>query len=117
MVQQTSASLEGGQKQTGLIKQAISATTEVRQKNDQMSVGIQSGNELSQAIVSIQKDVLGNLENTSASTQENSASTEEVSANAEEVLATMSEVENYVQDMQKSAKQLDEAAGKFEINL
>lgn len=117
MVQQTSASLEGGQKQTGLIKQAISATTEVRQKNDQMSVGIQSGNELSQAIVSIQKDVLVNLENTSASTQENSASTEEVSANAEEVLATMSEVENYVQDMQKSAKQLDEAAGKFEINL
>ncbi len=115
MVKQTTASLKGGERQTNLIKEAISSSKEVFQRSSFMIDGIHHIEEASVRIETIQNSVLENLENVSASTEENAAGTQEVSANAEEVMATMDEFTNHVADLRDIAESLKELTNKFDV--
>ncbi|MCM2436987.1 methyl-accepting chemotaxis protein [Periweissella beninensis] len=115
MVEQTSASVAGGEKQTNLIKRALESSQEVFDRSSEMIAGIQEVEAASKRIEDIQNVVLENLENISASTEENAAGTEEVSANSEEVLATMDEFTNNVSDLRDVAAKLKGLASKFKL--
>ena len=115
MVDQTNASLEGGQKQSKLIQKAIKSTMEVFKRNQSMADGISNVKQASGNIEQVQNKVLEGLENISASTQENAAGTEEVSANAEEVLATMDEFTQHVSDLRDISATLREETDKFKL--
>lgn len=113
MVQQTSQSLSGGEKQSQLIQQAISSSLEVFRRSNTLIEGIQDIQETTEKIVNIQNVVLENLENISASTEENAAGTQEVSANAEEVLATM--VIGHVSKLRAISDGLKQLTEQFEV--
>ena len=115
MVDKTNSSVEGGQKQSKLIQEAIKSTMEVFKRNQEMAQKVAGVAEASDKIEEVQAKVLEGLESISASTQENAAGTEEVSANAEEVLATMDEFTQHVADLQQIAEQLDEQANRFKV--
>ena len=115
MVDKTNSSVEGGQKQSKLIQEAIKSTMEVFKRNQDMAERVSGVAEASTKIEEVQAKVLEGLESISASTQENAAGTEEVSANAEEVLATMDEFTQHVADLQQIAEQLDEQANRFKV--
>ncbi len=115
MVDQTNASLEGGQKQSKLIQDAIKSTMEVFKRNQSMANGISNVEQASGNIESVQNQVLEGLESISASTQENAAGTEEVSANSEEVLATMDEFTQHVSDLRDISATLKEETDKFKL--
>ncbi len=115
MVDQTNASLEGGQKQSKLIQEAIKSTMEVFKRNQSMANGISNVEQASGNIEDVQNQVLEGLESISASTQENAAGTEEVSANSEEVLATMDEFTQHVSDLRDISATLKEETDKFRL--
>lgn len=115
MVQQTSQSVEGGEKQSQLIGQAISSTLEVFKRNGELLEGVEKLQAESDEIVTIQQEVLENLETISASTEENAAGTQEVSANSEEVLASMEEFMGHVSELQGVSDILKELTDQFEI--
>ena len=115
MVDKTNSSVEGGQKQSKLIQEAIKSTMEVFKRNQEMAQKVAGVAEASDKIEEVQAKVLEGLESISASTQENAAGTEEVSANSEEVLATMDEFTQHVADLQQIAEQLDEQANRFKV--
>ena len=115
MVDKTNSSVEGGQKQSKLIQEAIKSTMEVFKRNQEMAQKVAGVAEASEKIEEVQGKVLEGLESISASTQENAAGTEEVSANAEEVLATMDEFTQHVADLHQIAEQSDEQANRFKL--
>ena len=115
MVDKTNSSVEGGQKQSKLIQEAIKSTMEVFKRNQDMAERVAGVAEASTKIEEVQAKVLEGLESISASTQENAAGTEEVSANAEEVLATMDEFTQHVADLHQIAEQSDEQANRFKL--
>ena len=115
MVDKTNSSVEGGQKQSKLIQEAIKSTLEVFKRNQEMAQKVAGVAEASEKIEEVQGKVLEGLESISASTQENAAGTEEVSANAEEVLATMDEFTQHVADLHQIAEQSDEQANRFKL--
>ena len=115
MVDKTNSSVEGGQKQSKLIQDAIKSTMDVFKRNQDMAERVSGVAEASTKIEEVQAKVLEGLESISASTQENAAGTEEVSANSEEVLATMDEFTQHVADLQQIAEQLDEQANRFKV--
>ncbi|WP_334116935.1 methyl-accepting chemotaxis protein [Ligilactobacillus sp.] len=115
MVNRTNNSVEGGQKQSGLIKDAIGSTKEVFDRNKQMAVKVSDVAEASNSIEEVQGKVLEGLESISASTQENAAGTEEVSANSEEVLATMDEFTQHVSDLRDISGHLKTETDKLKI--
>ena len=115
MVDKTNSSVEGGQKQSKLIQEAIKSTMEVFKRNQEMAQKVAGVSEASEKIEEVQGKVLEGLESISASTQENAAGTEEVSANAEEVLATMDEFTQHVADLHQIAEQSDEQANRFKL--
>lgn len=115
MVQQTSQSVEGGEKQSQLIGQAISSTLEVFKRNGELLEGVEKLQAESDEIVTIQQEVLENLETISASTEENAAGTQEVSANSEEVLASMEEFMGHVSELQGVSDILKELTDQFKI--
>ncbi|KAF1303602.1 methyl-accepting chemotaxis protein [Candidatus Enterococcus willemsii] len=115
MVEQASRSLDGGEKQTQLINQAISASEEVFKRSTAMIQGIREVEMATNQVVSIQNTVLENLESMSASTEENAAGTQEVSANSEEVLATMEEFVGHVDDLQAVADKLRNIMSTLQI--
>lgn len=115
MVQQTAQSLEGGQKQSGLIDQAIASSDEVFEHSNALIQGFAAIQEATTQIVTIQDLVLENLETISASTEENAAGTQEVSANAEEVLATMEEFIGHVAELRTIAEGLQDLTTQFKI--
>ncbi len=115
MVNRTNSSVEGGQKQSRLIQDAIKSTMEVFRRNQEMSERVSGVAEASDKIEEVQGKVLEGLESISASTQENAAGTEEVSANSEEVLATMDEFTQHVSDLQQIAEHLDKQANRFKV--
>ena len=115
MVDKTNSSVEGGQKQSKLIQEAIKSTMEVFKRNQEMAQKVAGVAKASDKIEEVQGKVLEGLESISASTQENAAGTEEVSANAEEVLATMDEFTQHVADLHQIAAQSDEQANRFKV--
>ena len=115
MVQQTTDSLAGGEKQSRLIERAISASGQVFKRNNELIEGVTTIQEATQEIVTIQQVVLENLETISASTEENAAGTQEVSANAEEVLATMEEFIGHVGKLRTISDGLRELTNQFEV--
>ncbi|MBM7544767.1 methyl-accepting chemotaxis protein [Weissella beninensis] len=115
MVAQTSASVAGGEKQSQLINEALASSNAVFTHSQQLIEKIAQVNEASGRIEKIQEQVISNLANISASTEENAAGTEEVSANSEEVLATMDEFTNNVADLRNVADGLREISRKFKI--
>ncbi|MCT4396349.1 methyl-accepting chemotaxis protein [Periweissella beninensis] len=115
MVEQTSASVAGGEKQSQLINDALASSQAVFEHSNQLIEKIHQVNAASGKIEKIQAQVISNLENISASTEENAAGTEEVSANSEEVLATMDEFTNNVADLQKVADGLRDLSQKFRL--
>lgn len=116
MVEQTSRSLAGGEKQTGLIDKAIQTVQTVFEKNQTLLSSITNLETVANSITNVQSIVLENLENISASTEENAAGTQEVSANAEEVLATTEEFTQHVSDLRQIASQLERSASKFTLS-
>lgn len=115
MVDLTSQSLEGSQKQTNLINEAITMSNQVFSDNTELVAGIEAIDQSTTQIVRVQRSVLENLENISASTEENAAGTQEVSANAEEVLATVEEFSTYVAQLEEVAEILRAAFAKITI--
>ena len=115
MVTQTSRSLDGGEKQSQLIQQAITSSNEVFTHNSNLITSIGTIQLATDQIVGIQNIVLENLENISASTEENAAGTQEVSANAEEVLATMEEFIGHVSELQAISDGLKNLTNQFII--
>lgn len=115
MVTQTSRSLDGGEKQSQLIQQAITSSNEVFTHNSNLITSIGTIQLATDQIVEIQNIVLENLENISASTEENTAGTQEVSANAEEVLATMEEFIGHVSELQAISDELKTLTNQFII--
>ncbi|MBM6741445.1 methyl-accepting chemotaxis protein [Enterococcus gallinarum] len=115
MVEQTSDSLKGGERQTNLIQRVIASSKEVYKRSMFMIDGIRDVEEASKRIEQIQGNVLVDLENISASTEENAAGTQEVSANSEEVLATMDEFTNHVSDLRDISKVLKKLTDQFEL--
>lgn len=116
MLNQTSRSLDGGEKQSRLINQAITSSNEVFSTNNELIHEIATIQQSTDQIATIQEAVLRNLENISASTEENSAATQEVSANAEEVLATMEEFLSHVNQLQTIADKLQETIQFFDFS-
>lgn len=116
MVQQTSQSLSGGEKQSQLIQDAIVSSLEVFERNNSLISGVEQVKEAMERMIQIQKNVSENLENISASTEENAAGTQEVSANAEEVLATMEEFIGHVDELRSISVGLKQLTDQFEIN-
>ncbi|MFT8825610.1 MAG: methyl-accepting chemotaxis protein [Liquorilactobacillus mali] len=108
-------SIEGGEKQTKLIDQAITSSRNVFDINQELILGIKEIEQASQKIEKIQTKVQTSLENIAASTEENSAGTEEVSANSEEVQASMEEFTNYVAQLQASSASLKKVIEKFDF--
>ncbi|KLA44784.1 methyl-accepting chemotaxis protein [Ligilactobacillus ruminis] len=106
MVDKTNSSVEGGQKQSKLIQEAIKSTMEVFKRNQEMAQKVAGVSKASEKIEEVQSKVLEGLESISASTQENAAGTEEVSANSEEDLATMDEFTQHVSDLRDISGQL-----------
>jgi len=115
MVKKTTSSLEGGEKQTDLITQAIKSTMNVYQHNEAMGENVQKITSSTAEIGETQKMILEKLESISASTQENAAGTEEVSANSEEVQATMDEFTEHVSTLGDTAKKLQEYTNQFDL--
>ena len=115
MVDKTNSSVEGGQKQSKLIQEAIKSTMEVFKRNQGMAEKVAGVAESSTKIEEVQAKVLEGLESISASTQENAAGTEEVSANSEEVLATMDEFTQHVSDLRDISGQLKKETDKLTI--
>ncbi|KAF1304287.1 methyl-accepting chemotaxis protein [Enterococcus saccharolyticus] len=115
MVEQTSRSLDGGEKQTNLIHHAISSSEQVFNQTSNLLSKIREIELLSTRVTEVQQVVLENLESISASTEENAAGTQEVSANAEEVLATMEEFMAYVADLQQVSETLKTLTNAFKI--
>lgn len=116
MVRQTSESLEGGEKQSQLITEAISSSDAVFKRNNALLDEVSEIQSSTNQIVEIQNIVLENLENISASTEENAAGTQEVSANAEEVLATMEEFIGHVSELRTISDGLKSLTNQFEVN-
>ncbi|WP_334117114.1 methyl-accepting chemotaxis protein [Ligilactobacillus sp.] len=116
MVDKTNSSVEGGQKQSKLIQEAIKSTMEVFKRNQEMAQKVAGVAEASDKIEEVQGKVLEGLESISASTQENAAGTEEVSANSEEVLATMDEFTQHVADLRDIADDLKNETDKLRVN-
>jgi len=116
MVRQTSESLEGGEKQSQLITEAISSSDAVFKRNHALLDEVSEIQSSTNQIVEIQNIVLENLENISASTEENAAGTQEVSANAEEVLATMEEFIGHVSELRTISDGLKSLTNQFEVN-
>lgn len=116
MVEQTSQSLDGGEKQSELIQEAISSSLEVFKRSNALISSVDDIQQATNRIVSIQQTVLTNLENISASTEENAAGTQEVSANAEEVLATMEEFIGHVDELRTISEGLKTLTNQFEMN-
>ena len=115
MVDKTNSSVEGGQKQSNLIQEAIKSTMDVFKQNQEMVQKIAGVAESSNKIDEVKGTVLERLESISASTQENAAGTEEVSANSEEVLATMDEFDQNVSDLRDISGRLKKETDKFTI--
>ena len=115
MVDKTNSSVEGGQKQSNLIQEAIKSTMDVFKQNQEMVQKIAGVAESSNKIEEVKGTVLERLESISASTQENAAGTEEVSANSEEVLATMDEFTQNVSDLRDISGQLKKETDKLTI--
>ena len=115
MVDKTNSSVEGGQKQSNLIQEAIKSTMDVFKQNQEMVQKIAGVDESSNKIEEVKGTVLERLESISASTQENAAGTEEVSANSEEVLATMDEFTQNVSDLRDISSQLKTETDKLTI--
>lgn len=116
MVKKTTASLESGEKQTGLITEAIKSTMNVYKHNEAMGTNVQKIHEGTEEISGTQKMILEKLESISASTQENAAGTEEVSANSEEVQATMDEFTQHVSTLEQTVEQLQKLTGQFDLD-
>lgn len=116
MVDETSLSLAGGEKQSILIHQAIASSDGVFDKNSEIVAELTNVQQATEQIVSIQKNVLENLETIAASTEETSAGTQEVSANTEEVLATMEEVNGYMGLLRNISTTLNQLVEQFELN-
>lgn len=116
MVQQTSQSLSGGEKQSQLIQDAIVSSSEVFERNNSLISGVEQVKEAMERMIQIQRNVSENLENISASTEENAAGTQEVSANAEEVLATMEEFIGHVDELRSISVGLRQLTDQFEMN-
>lgn len=116
MVNKTTASLESGEKQTGLITEAIKSTMNVYQHNEAMGANIHKIYEGTEEISETQKMILEKLESISASTQENAAGTEEVSANSEEVQATMDEFTQHVSTLEETSSQLQKLTSQFDLD-
>ena len=115
MVDKTNDSVEGGQKQSKLIQDAIKSTMEVFRRNQEMATKVAGVAEASDKIEEVQGKVLEGLESISASTEENAAGTQEVSANSEEVLATMDEFTQHVSDLRDIAGNLKDETDKLKI--
>lgn len=115
MVEKTTNSLEGGQKQSRLIQDAIKSTMEVFRRNQSMTESVAEVEQASGNIEEVQNHVLEGLENISASTEENAAGTEEVSANSEEVLATMDEFTQHVSDLRDISAGLKKETDRFKF--
>lgn len=115
MVENTKASVEGGQKQSDLIREAITSTIEVYTKTNELEKNIAGVKKSSDEVEKIQANVLESLENISASTEENAAGTQEVSANTEEVLATMDEFTQNMADLKDVSDELDKQTKLFNI--
>lgn len=113
MLEQTNASLTGGEKQSQLISQAISSSVEVFKRNHSLVEEIQDVHHATEEIVSIQSLALGALETIAASTQENAAGTQEVSANTEEVLAMMEEFLGHVNRLTEISNKLKKHTSQF----
>ncbi len=116
MVDKTNSSVEGGQKHSKLIQEAIKSTVEVFKHNQEMAKKVAGVAEASDKIEEVQGKVLEGLESISASTQENAAGTEEVSANSEEVLATMDEFTQHVSDLRDISDNLKKETDKLSVN-
>lgn len=115
MVQQTSQSLSGGERQSQLIQDAIVSSLEVFKRNNTLITGVEQIQEAMERMIDIQQIVSENLENISASTEENAAGTQEVSANAEEVLATMEEFIGHVDELRTISVGLKQLTDQFEM--
>ncbi|WP_334116123.1 methyl-accepting chemotaxis protein [Ligilactobacillus sp.] len=115
MVNKTNSSVEGGQKQSKLIQDAIRSSMEVFKRNKGMAEKVSDVAEVSDSIEEVQGKVLEGLESISASTQENAAGTEEVSANSEEVLATMDEFTQHVSDLRDISSHLKSETDKLKV--
>lgn len=113
MLEQTTASLSGGEKQSQLISQAITSSVEVFKRNHSLVEEIEDVHHATEEIVSIQNLALGTLETIAASTQENAAATQEVSANTEEVLAMMDEFLGHVDRLSEISIQLKKHTNQF----
>ena len=113
MLEQTTASLSGGEKQSQLISQAITSSVEVFKRNHSLVEEIEDVHHATEEIVSIQNLALGTLETIAASTQENAAATQEVSANTEEVLAMMEEFLGHVDRLSEISIQLKKHTSQF----
>lgn len=116
MVAKTTLSLEGGEKQSELIQDAITASNNVLQRNTAFINGIEDIQSATTEIVTIQDTVRENLESISASTEENAAGTQEVSANSEEVLATMEEFTGHVRELHELADGFKQLVAHFNVS-
>ena len=113
MLEQTTTSLSGGEKQSQLIGRATAATLEVFKQKHAAVEGISAIHNATEQIVDVQQSILENLETIAASTQENPAGTEEVSANAEEIQAMMEEFNGHIARLATIATQLNEQTNQF----
>ena len=116
MVDETSSSLAGGEKQSILIHQAIASSDDVFEKNNEIVNEMTKIQHSTEQIVAIQRTVLENLETIAASTEENAAGTQEVSANTEEVLATMEEVTGHMNQLHHISNTLNQLVEQFDLD-
>lgn len=115
MVTKTDESVVGGQAQTKLLTESLTATQAVFTNNEALRGEITALVTIADEVATVQTTVLRSLEVISTAAENSAAGTQEVSANAEEVSAMMDEFTNSVQILDGSAQYLQKMLQKFEL--
>lgn len=82
---------------------------------NKLTISVNEINKESLSMRNMKNEIVGIMENISASTQQTSAATEEVSASSEEQLASIEEVLNYAHELKLLSTQLKQAVEQFSI--
>lgn len=115
MVHTLQGTMEGSEKQTTMLSEAISSNEDVAEQINQLSDSIRYASQASAEVTQKRDEVMEALENIAASAEENSAGTEEVSANSQEILATMEEFSSHIAELKQLADELNDTTNQFKI--
>ncbi len=113
---ETMAQLKAVSKEQNIaVEDTMSSFKEISSSIKKLIHNVNKINDESLLMKNMKDEIVGLMENISASTQQTSAATEEVSASSEEQLATIEEVSSHAQELKKLSLELDRIIEQFKI--